>query len=255
MATQLIKAFPSEKRTVENKNFLRVSEFYCDTIQGEGTTMGCPATFLRLQGCTLNCRYCDTTEVWGTGNPYTFDELFVLMREADLFRKFKEGQHLVITGGSPLLQKEQVTLFIKELNRITSEQHFKPYIEIENECVILPDSNLVDCVSQWNNSPKLSNSGVYEKARYKPTVIKTMALFNNSWFKFVISSIEDWEEIKEMFLIPELIKREQVILMPEGDSREKLDSNKKFVVELAIKNSVRYSPREHISLWGKKVGV
>jgi organic radical activating enzyme len=70
--------------------YLKVSEFYCDTIQGEGSYIGHPATFLRLTNCSLNCIYCDSKEVWRKGNPYSFQELFDLMDLADLPRKLHE---------------------------------------------------------------------------------------------------------------------------------------------------------------------
>ncbi|MFW6272198.1 MAG: hypothetical protein ACOC2U_00245 [bacterium] len=61
MSKQLIKAFPEEQRPLPDKpmtEVLNVSEFFYDTIQGEGINTGVPAIFLRLQDCTLNCIWC-----------------------------------------------------------------------------------------------------------------------------------------------------------------------------------------------------
>lgn len=254
MSTQIIQANPT---IIRKKPFtsevLNVAEFFCDSIQGEGIYTGHSAAFLRLKGCCLNCKWCDTREVWRRGNSYTFHRLFELMESVDLPGKLKNGQHLVITGGSPLLQQFSLIHFLQSFFK---KYGFKPFIEIENECVIEPswilDDIYIDC---WNNSPKLSNSGVKEKIRYKPDIIKRISGFKNSWFKFVVSSEEDWKEINMNYIINGLIKKEQVILMPQGETRAEFEENRIQVVEMAIKYNVRYSTREHIVLWDKKTGV
>ena len=252
MIKQLIEAFPLTERSALGHSTLRISEFYYDTIQGEGISVGCPAVFLRLQGCILNCSFCDTQAVWKEGNPYTYDELLTMMEEVHVIKKLQEEYHLVITGGSPLMQQEHLLAFISRMMR---KYYFRPYIEIENECVILPHSLMIYYVSQWNNSPKLTNSGVRKEARYKPKVISAMASLENSWFKFVISSKEDWKEIENEFLQPELISKHQVILMPMGETPEEVVKHRELTVNLAIDNGVRYCSREHIMIWGKKTGI
>lgn len=256
MAVQLIKAFPEERRELPKeaswKEVLEVSEFFFDTIQGEGVNAGCPAAFIRLQHCTLNCQWCDTTEVWRAGNPYTIGELLDMMEFSGLVLKLQDGHHLVFTGGSPLRQQYAITEFVDEFY---TRYKFKPYIEIENECVLSPLSNMLEIVDCWNNSPKLSNSGNSRLSRYKPNVLKLMSLQKNSWFKFVIDAEEDWEEIIMDFLDTELIRKDQIILMPEGANVETLAINRDFVVQLAIEKGVRYCTREHIVLWNMATGV
>jgi organic radical activating enzyme len=248
----IIKANPKELRiTGGPEQFLRVSEFFCDTIQGENF-VGYPAAFLRLQDCTMNCSWCDTRSVWRYGNPYIFDELYNLMDLADLPRKLSDGQHLVLTGGSPLLQQQELVLFIRGF---VKRYDFLPHIEIENECTIYPDIALIDLVSTWNNSPKLSNSHNAREVRYRPAILSVLSELRNSWFKFVISSEKDWDEIEEDFLGPRYIKKGQVVLMPVGGSRSELESNRETVVSIAVKHNVRYSTREHVVLWDKMTGV
>jgi organic radical activating enzyme len=252
MVKQIIKANPDFKKPIPlEENFLNISEFFYDTIQGEGINIGMPAAFLRVQGCTQSCIWCDTKEVWRFGNPYTFNELFELIDESDLVDKLNGGQHLVLTGGSPLLQERQLTRFIQ---LFIDQYGFKPYIEIENECTIMPGS-IFPYINCWNNSPKLNNSGNPYNLRYQPDIIKTLSLFPNSYFKFVVTNMEDWKEIFEYFLQNSLIKKSQIILMPQGATREELEKNREFVINLAIKNNVRYCTREHIVVWDKKTGV
>lgn len=236
----------------ELEPYLHVSEFYMDTIQGEGIYTGVPASFLRLQGCVLNCTWCDTHEVWRKGNCFTLDELLDLMFQHDVISRLKEEQHLVITGGSPLLQQNGLILF---LEKFQYQYGFLPFVEIENECVLFPKPDLLPLVSCWNNSPKLSNCGIQNSKRYQPKLIRLMASLQNSWFKFVITQPEDWKEIEDNFLTPELIKKGQVILMPEGSTKEEVEQNREMVIDLAIEQNVRYCTREHIVIWGKKTGV
>lgn len=256
MSRQLIKAFPDfSKQAYKTVPFLNISEFFYDTIQGEGATAGCPAAVLRLKDCTLNCSYCDTKSTYRFGNPYTFDELFDMISspKLGLIEKFRSGQHLILTGGSPLLQQGALVLFLKEFWK---RYGFLPYLEVENECTIMPDWNLIAMVNCWNNSPKLCNSGNVRAARYHPEIIKFLSKEAwEAWFKFVVYQEKDWDEIKKDFLEPNLIKRDQIILMPKGATRKELERNREFVVNLAIRENVRYSSREQIVLWGQKQGV
>ena len=249
MSRILIRSNPIiERDFVEGSNVLRVSEFFYDTIQGEGIYVGHPAAFLRLQGCTLNCSYCDTKAIWKNGNPYTFTELFDLMC-TQLVDKLRNGQHLVLTGGSPLLQQKNLIVFIE---RFISAFKFKPFIEVENECILTPVSEFAKYVDCWNNSPKLANSGMNG---FRKIAIKETASLRNSWFKFVVNKEEDWEEINTMYIKSRLIQKHQVILMPEGTNKKELEQNRHLVVDLAIKNNVRYCSREHIVLWDTATGV
>jgi 7-carboxy-7-deazaguanine synthase len=232
--------------------FLEISEFFFDTIQGEGINLGHPAAFLRVQHCTQDCWWCDTKAVWRAGNPYSFNELFELIDSTTLVNKLRTGQHLVLTGGSPLKQQLQLTQF---LNAFINRYSFKPFIEVENECTLMPTAEFSELVDVWNNSPKLRHSGNPDKLRYRPEIIKHLSGLPNAWFKFVIVQEKDWDEIETSFLIPGLIRLNQVILMPLGSNREELHRNRELTVEMAIRENVRFCSREQIELWDRKTGV
>ena len=252
MSQIIIRGNPQDSKVIPEESYLNISEFFCDTIQGEGINIGHPAAFLRVQGCTQNCKWCDSKEVWRQGNPYSFDELFELMDYYDLPRKLFNGQHLILTGGSPLKQRTPLYEFIMAFEE---KYDFHPYIEIENECTISPPDYFAHKIDCWNNSPKLSNSGNDDIIRYQPKIIERLACIKNSWFKFVIMGEYDWKEIEQDFLDKSLIGREQIILMPEGATRERLEKNREKVIEIAIRENVRYCTREHVILWDKATGV
>lgn len=222
---------------------LYIMEFFCDTIQGEGISLGTPATFLRLQGCTLNCAWCDTE--WANGRFYSFEELFVLMDYHALPKKLKEGQHLVITGGSPLKQQIALVHFFRSFYE---RYGFIPFIQIENECVLVPLPELISIVGIWNNSPKLENSGMRAQVRYFPEVIKKMSNLRNSYFKFVVASEDDWAQINYHFIQKGLIRKDQIFLMPLAGNISELSLNRGIVAELAVANNVRYTTREQLPL-------
>jgi 7-carboxy-7-deazaguanine synthase len=67
------------------------------TIQGEGILAGTPATFVRLQGCTVGCPWCDTKYTWMAGGKVmSQDDLAEVLR--DTIRPL-----VVVTGGEPTI--------------------------------------------------------------------------------------------------------------------------------------------------------
>lgn len=254
MARQIISANPTERFKLDKSiPQLKVAEFFTNTIQGEGISTGVPAAFLRLKDCTLNCVWCDSSEVWRFGNPYTIPKLIeIIHHDDDLLNFLHRGAHLVITGGSPLKQQDMIVEFI---DAFVAEFGFKPFIEIENETVLVPTENMIAIVDQWNNSPKLANAEQKRKIYYKPEVIEETAKLPNSWFKFVISKEEDWDEIVADYLTPGLIKKSQIIVMPCGSNQQELNQTREMAVNVAIREQVRFSDRLHITLWDQKTGV
>ena len=93
----------------------QVNEVF-DSIQGEGVHAGVPATFIRLQGCTVGCEWCDTQYTWGKGGTrMTGEEVANLVLQS----------HVVITGGEPT---------IYNLDFLMAEiwlQHSGAYIQLE----------------------------------------------------------------------------------------------------------------------------
>lgn len=88
---------------------LKVSEIFF-SIQGESSFAGRPCVFVRLAGCNLDCRYCDTRYARSGGEE---------MERAEIIRRVKTyGCRLAeITGGEPLLQKETLILAEELIDR------------------------------------------------------------------------------------------------------------------------------------------
>ena len=76
---------------------MRIEEIFC-SIQGEGSRRGRPCTFVRLTGCPLRCRWCDTAYAFHGGEEVDIDTV--------LERVGKFAPRLVcVTGGEPLAQE------------------------------------------------------------------------------------------------------------------------------------------------------
>lgn len=206
------------------------------SLQGEGSRCGTPAVFLRLAGCNLACKWCDTKHSWGNG---------IISSTVDIAKEI--GRYncssLVITGGEPLLQQPGLEKLIRLLPHDT-------FIEIETNGTILPTPTLAQRVNQWNISPKLSHAGNDNAKAIKPEILGAFAMLANSWFKFVVSRNDDWEAIASLNL-----PQERIILMPCATTRKQLEEARDTVVDMCLRHQVRLGDRLHLTLWDDKKGV
>lgn len=76
---------------------LRVTEIFY-SLQGESSHQGLPCAFVRLTGCNLRCRWCDTEYAFTGGKTMGVDEVLAELRRFPTKR-------VELTGGEPLLQK------------------------------------------------------------------------------------------------------------------------------------------------------
>ena len=247
--SQNIKVDQGTTEMVYGEDSLMISELFYDTIQGEGVWTGTPAVFMRLSGCTLACTYCDSKQTWRSGGKFSHEQLLGMMQSFGVVERLSNGHHLVITGGSPLLQQ---TSLIRFLDRFRKRYKFTPFIEVENECTIIPKARLLHMVSCWNNSPKLINSGNDMDIAYQPDVIGFMSNFSNSWFKFVISDEKDYKEVEERYIRPGLVRKDRVLLMPMAADRHTLQEVQERVIEIACFKNLRYCTRLQIEVWDVK---
>ncbi|WP_421909150.1 7-carboxy-7-deazaguanine synthase QueE [Methanolacinia petrolearia] len=89
---------------------MKVFEIF-PSIQGEGPYQGIPSAFIRLSGCNLRCRWCDTpkTQDGSSGEEMTVDEVFGQVKKLGL-------SHVCITGGEPLIQQDELLSLLKDLH-------------------------------------------------------------------------------------------------------------------------------------------
>src|SRR3989441_12783688 len=84
---------------------MRVTEIF-HSIQGESSHAGRPCVFVRLTGCNLRCRWCDSEYTFSGGERMSTDEIGMRVKSY--------GCNLVeITGGEPLAQAEALDLIYR----------------------------------------------------------------------------------------------------------------------------------------------
>lgn len=172
---------------------LKISEIF-HSLQGESSRVGLPTVFIRLTGCPLRCRWCDTEYAFQGGQWMDFDAILAETRR-------HQTPYVCVTGGEPLAQKR---------------------------CLGLLDA-LVDAGFQVS----LETAGALPIAAVNPAVKIVMDLkapdsgeaHRNHWaniehlkpddeVKFVIASRQDYRWACEQLQTHQLADRAQVLFSP-----------------------------------------
>ena len=225
---------------------MKISEIF-ESIQGEGTNAGKPAIFLRTAECNLRCTWCDTKYTWDWKNfDYAKEVKEISIKEIRQELEQFSNRHLVITGGEPLMQQDDLAELLTFL---------KPefYVEIETNGTILPNNALSALVDQWNVSPKTSNSGNPLELCEVNECYTFFSRQKNCYFKFVIENEDDLVEIN--ILIEKYgLKKNNILLMTQASTKEEMAVREKMVLFMSKKNSLGFSPRMHVTKWGNQRG-
>ena len=178
---------------------MKVTEIFT-SIQGESTFSGLPCTFIRMTGCNLRCRYCDT--------PYALEGGEELQVEQILNRVRESGLSLVeITGGEPLLQEECYVLITLLL-----EEGYTVLLETNGSLSLKKvDSRVVKIVDI-----KCPGSGVSAKMDFS----NVKHLDEKDEVKFVISDRDDFDWAKSIIKKYGLIEKCTVLMSPVVSSLE-----------------------------------
>ena len=278
---------------------IKVAELFY-SIQGEGRYMGVPSVFLRTFGCNFSCKGfgCkpgELSEEYLTVNPalYTkYDELPLVSTGCDSYAswdpRFKnlspmletddiaeaivamlpyrkwEDEHLVITGGEPLLgwQRAYPDLLdhpkMQDLKEITFETNgtqkltpdFKSYLIFDWREAALRKREVTFSVSA-----KLSCSGEERSEAIRPDIVCEYEEVGYTYLKFVVATEADAEEALETLDIYRAEGfRGPCYLMPVGGVESVYTLNNRRVADLALANGLRYSDRLQVPLfknaWG-----
>ena len=275
---------------------LKVSELFY-SLQGEGRFMGTPSVFLRTFGCNFTCsgfgmpkgqlsnerdlvaanvglykQYgylplvstgCDSYASWDV----RFKHLSPVLTTESIAEAivdtlpFKEwcDEHLIITGGEPLLgwQKAYPDLLddpkMDNLKELTFETNGTQRLSDDLKKYLFSKKQLNVTFSV---SPKLSVSGEKWEEAIQPKIVREYEWFGSAYLKFVIASEEDCDEAlkateeyrKEGFKGP-------VYLMPVGGVESVYAMNNKAVALLAMKHGLRYSDRLQVPLFKNQWGT
>jgi 7-carboxy-7-deazaguanine synthase len=170
----------------------------------------------------------------------------------------------VLTGGEPMIHDESVTLLEKLAD-------YGYHTTVETNGTVYRDAP-IDLASI---SPKLASSTPtaekdpkgdgewaerHEDDRIDMDAFADLVDAYDSQLKFVVTGREDMPEIEALVAdirdaAQTTIENSQVLLMPEGMTRDQLDERRNAVAELAMEYGYSYTPRLHVDLWNDAPGT
>jgi 7-carboxy-7-deazaguanine synthase len=197
------------------------------SIQGEGQLIGLPMVFIRLAGCPLRCKWCDTEEVRSSrGKQMSIEQI---MEEIGKLRL----RYVCLTGGEPLAQNESVTLMNKMMDRGL-------FIQLETSGAISLEE--VPCSERVMISMdiKCPSSGMHDRMDFSN--IELLSPFDQ--LKFIISDDEDYQYARG--IIKEHDPKCPIIMTPVGGK------DLKSLAERVLRDklSARVLPQLHKLIWG-----
>jgi len=282
---------------------IKIAELFY-SIQGEGRYMGVPSVFLRTFGCNFKCagfgmpkgELSNEVEAIATkiDSFKTYEELPLVSTGCDSYAswdpRFKDlspmltsdaiaericeilpynqwqDEHLVITGGEPLLGWQraypdllrhpkmaglkEITFETNGTQKLTSE--FKEFLSIE---WLMPHPEYNKEIT-FSVSAKLSCSGEERHEAIRPDIVCEYEEVGYTYLKFVIATEEDAEEALETLDIYRAEGFEgPCYLMPVGGVESVYTLNNRRVAELAMKHGLRYSDRLQVPLFKNEWGT
>lgn len=217
------------------------------SIQGEGKLAGVPSVFVRLAGCPLRCRWCDTKYAWSSsaGQQMTVEQITAKIIE-------HPAGHVVITGGEPIICNE-----LGELTKAIA--NIDKHITIETSGIEFIDDLKCDLMSI---SPKLSNSIPEDKTlsvEHKKYMINHEAVRQlidkyDYQLKFVVDGPEDLDEIAGYLEKLKNINPYKVLLMPQATDSMEYIKKSRILADICKRTGFALSPRLQVLLWDGERG-
>jgi len=207
---------------------MRITEIF-HSIQGESSHAGRPCVFVRLTGCNLRCRWCDSEYTFTGGEKMSLDDVLARVRGY--------GCKLVeITGGEPLAQSEAFDLIAK-----LCDEGFEVLIETSGSIDITP----VDRRAKIILDVKCPGSGEAAKNRWE----NLDHLRPHDEVKFVIAGRDDYDFAKRI-VTEKNLDRWTVLFSPVWGE---LDMKSLAEWMLADRVTARLQTQLHKHIWGAEV--
>lgn len=222
------------------------------TVQGEGPAAGHLATFVRLTGCNLSCRWCDT--------PYTWDAARYDLRAET--RHVPVGELLamvvargtdglvVLTGGEPLLQQHR-SAWTRLLTRLADTWP----VHLETNGTILPSPFTLAHTACLVVSPKLSHAGPHRGHQDAALPAGWAAVFARSTVHAKIVC-RDAVDVGDAVALARGAgcPPDRLWVMPEGTDTDTILRRWPGICEAAVHHGVNVTCRLHVLAWGDRRG-
>ena len=209
---------------------LTINEIFL-SLQGETSRSGLPTVFIRLTGCPLRCRYCDTAYAFHEGKKTTIGDI---LNSVAAYRT----RHVTVTGGEPLAQKNCLPL----LSRLCDEEY---QVSLETGGAI--DIAGVDTRVHKVLDLKTPGSGEEHRNLYQNLPL----LDASDEIKIVICDRQDYEWARGLLLERRLNEYGAVLFSPahgELAARDLAD----WILQDRLQ--VRLQIQLHKHLWGEERG-
>ena len=207
---------------------LQITEIF-RSIQGESTRAGLLCTFIRLTGCNLRCKWCDTEYSFYGGSRMSLDE--VMSKVSDLGGKLVE-----ITGGEPLLQQSVYPL----MGRLLGEG-YRVMLETSGE---RPINNVPPEVIKIVDV-KCSDSGEPDTFRLE----NLDHLSPHDELKFVIATRRDYAFARDLTKRHQLAQRVAAVIFSPVHGEIDLPDLAQWILNDGL-DEVRFGHQLHKTIWG-----
>lgn len=231
---------PIEKRSYDQTGAVEVSDVFY-TIQGEGPFAGCPAVFVRLAGCNLQCPGCDT-DYTSRRKIMSPNALLTEVYKQYTYRIMSRGPRklVVITGGEPFRQNltQAVEKLLSAGFQVQIETngtiHDPDFCYDKVEIVVSPKTGINP---YYRTLPNVSFKYVGRESELSPyDGLPTQALLTSSAFQLP----RPWADLKPS----EVADRVYLQPMDEGDA-EKNQANLKACAESCMRYGYKLSVQLH----------
>ncbi len=247
--TPLRKSEFSHASVPTTRGTLRVAESFTSR-QGEGKLTGVESFFVRTSGCNLRCWFCDTPYAsWDPrGTARSLESIVGDAVDSGL-------QHVVLTGGEPMLPKES-----PELCRMLRDQDLHVTIETagtidrEMECDLMSISpKFESSTPDAHDHPRWS---LLHQQRRLPieTMRRLIERAPQYQLKFVVDTPADYPELLEIARQLEADPAD-VWVMPQGSTNEAMDRAQTWLRPWCESHSFQYCDRMQIRWYGNRRGT
>lgn len=243
---------------------LKLSEIFY-SLQGEGPMTGYPAVFIRTAGCNLNCGQepgaewkCDTWNIMRSAkmelDPQFLTD-FLESKVPDIVDN--PAIRIVFTGGEPFLQADDFYQAVLNIKKKFLDGAAR--IDVETNGTIF-DQDILSLIKGYVViSPKLKNSHIPDEKRYNVNTLKNILnTAYDAYFKLVVSSEYDVNEIREYIPLLEEVYRDEwyrhIYLMPAMEDVPAMEI-KQLVWQTCMKLGIPMSMRAQIDTFGRRTGV
>lgn len=216
------------------------------SVQGEGKLAGVPSVFIRLAGCPLRCKWCDTQYALDTGA----GKELALEQILEQIRAYPT-RFAVVTGGEPMVHAE-----IGELVTMLRSKSY--HVTVETAGIEYIDALQTDLMSI---SPKLTNSlpesgdKTHNPHRhFAPDVLRQLIATYDYQLKFVVDMPDDLNEIAECLGQLGQVDPYKIFLMPQAKQLEEYLEKSRWLADYCLQTGFAFSPRLQVMLWPGQKG-